>query len=413
MTWSSRVIAASVIVLMTVACPVVAVAAQLTLTWTDASTGELGFAVERSTGSGGSFAEVTRTGPGVTIYTDLMVATTTTYCYRVRAFNAAGYSAYSDEACGTPATSVGLAVVKTGGGAGTVTSAPAGINCGATCSASYASGASVTLTATAAADSTFTGWTGGGCSGTGTCTVTVVGAITVTAGFALRSALAPSTSALGVTPLSLTFTKIVGQPNPPAQTVTVTAPPGQVWTTHDSMAFADVTGLPFNGSDGVNGTGSATFQVMPSSGMTSLSTGTYTGFITVSTVGSANIVISVGVIVTAPSALPPPAPPPAPPPPSATSLSVTPRSLTFTEIGGATESARPDGDGDGGSRLVWITHDRIPFADVAGLPFNGSDGVTGSGPRTFQIMPSAGMTPLEPRVYPGVITISTGGAATS
>jgi len=63
-----------------------------------------------------------------------------------------------------------LAVSKPGNGLGTVTSVPAGIDCGSTCSASYAQGASVTLTATAGTDSTFTGWSGA-CSGTGTCTV--------------------------------------------------------------------------------------------------------------------------------------------------------------------------------------------------------------------------------------------------
>ena len=55
-------------------------------------------------------------------------------------------------------------------------SAPAGIICGATCSASYASGTAVTLTATPATGSTFAGWSGGGCTGTGTCTVTVTAA---------------------------------------------------------------------------------------------------------------------------------------------------------------------------------------------------------------------------------------------
>src|SRR5437870_9076175 len=65
-------------------------------------------------------------------------------------------------------------------GSGTVTSAPVGINCGVTCTASFASGTAVTLTATPAAGSTFTGWSGGGCSGTGMCVVTVSAATTVT-----------------------------------------------------------------------------------------------------------------------------------------------------------------------------------------------------------------------------------------
>jgi len=79
---------------------------------------------------------------------------------------------------GTP-----LTVSKAGAGSGTVTSSPAGISCGGTCSASFTNGSSVALTAATAAGSTFTGWSGGGCSGTGTCTVTMNAATTVTATF--------------------------------------------------------------------------------------------------------------------------------------------------------------------------------------------------------------------------------------
>ena len=57
-----------------------------------------------------------------------------------------------------------LTVSKAGSGEGTVTSVPAGVNCGADCRESYASGTSVTLTAVAAAGSQFAGWSG--CSST-------------------------------------------------------------------------------------------------------------------------------------------------------------------------------------------------------------------------------------------------------
>ncbi len=53
-----------------------------------------------------------------------------------------------------------LAVTKAGAGAGTVTSTPAGINCGADCSEAYTTGTAVTLTATPATGSTFAGWSG-------------------------------------------------------------------------------------------------------------------------------------------------------------------------------------------------------------------------------------------------------------
>jgi hypothetical protein len=75
-----------------------------------------------------------------------------------------------------------LTVTRTGSGSGTVTSSPAGINCGATCSASFPSGAVVALAATPAAGSTFAGWSGD-CSGAGACQVTMSAARAVTATF--------------------------------------------------------------------------------------------------------------------------------------------------------------------------------------------------------------------------------------
>src|SRR5262249_36505602 len=67
-----------------------------------------------------------------------------------------------------------------GTGQGTITSSPAGIDCGADCIESYAPGTAVTLTATTS--STFGGWSGA-CTGTGACQVTVDAAKSVTAAF--------------------------------------------------------------------------------------------------------------------------------------------------------------------------------------------------------------------------------------
>ena len=80
-----------------------------------------------------------------------------------------------------------LTVVKAGVGDGTVTSRPAGISCGDDCSETYSKVQKVKLTAKADASSIFTGWSGGGCSGTKTCTVTVDTAVTVTADFSLKT----------------------------------------------------------------------------------------------------------------------------------------------------------------------------------------------------------------------------------
>jgi phospholipase C len=77
---------------------------------------------------------------------------------------------------------VQVSVQAAGTGGGTISSSPAGINCGPTCSASFASGTAVTLTATPNASSTFAGWTGA-CSGTGTCSLTPTSNATAIATF--------------------------------------------------------------------------------------------------------------------------------------------------------------------------------------------------------------------------------------
>jgi len=80
----------------------------------------------------------------------------------------------SDVTTVTVATSASynLTVSSSGTGAGTISSTPAGITCGADCTESYVSGTSVSLAATPNAGSAFAGWSGA-CSGIGTCDVTM------------------------------------------------------------------------------------------------------------------------------------------------------------------------------------------------------------------------------------------------
>ncbi len=75
-----------------------------------------------------------------------------------------------------------LTVTKAGTQTGRVTSSPAGIYCGTVCSNLFDAASMVTLTA-AATTGAFTGWSGGGCSGTGSCVVTMSAAQSVTATF--------------------------------------------------------------------------------------------------------------------------------------------------------------------------------------------------------------------------------------
>lgn len=64
-----------------------------------------------------------------------------------------------------------LSVVLEGAGSGTVLSNPTGINCGASCAASFIPGTTVNLTASAASGSQFSGWSTS-CSGIASCTIT-------------------------------------------------------------------------------------------------------------------------------------------------------------------------------------------------------------------------------------------------
>jgi hypothetical protein len=78
--------------------------------------------------------------------------------------------------------------VKKKGGAGTVTSAPAGIKCGKTCTATFAGAASITLKAKAKAKkSSFARWKGvPGCKKKSKCTFTPTASTTVKAKFTKR-----------------------------------------------------------------------------------------------------------------------------------------------------------------------------------------------------------------------------------
>ena len=70
-----------------------------------------------------------------------------------------------------------------GSGSGAISANLAPLQCSSTCEEDVRSAAQVTLSATADPGSTFTGWSGGGCSGSDTCTVQMTQARSVSAGF--------------------------------------------------------------------------------------------------------------------------------------------------------------------------------------------------------------------------------------
>lgn len=104
------------------------------------------------------------------------------------------------------AQSYTLTVTVAGSGQGTVTSSPAGIKCGSDCTETYAQGKKVTLKAKADAGSYFTGWSGGGCSGTKNCSLVVNSDANVTAFF--ESKQGPNQPDISVSPDSLDFGEV-------------------------------------------------------------------------------------------------------------------------------------------------------------------------------------------------------------
>jgi alpha-tubulin suppressor-like RCC1 family protein/fibronectin type 3 domain-containing protein len=71
-------------------------ATSVEVAWTDGSTAESGFEVERST-AGGDYVQIATVGPNVVRYGDGDLAPETAYRYRVRAYNDSGRSDYSNE----------------------------------------------------------------------------------------------------------------------------------------------------------------------------------------------------------------------------------------------------------------------------------------------------------------------------
>ncbi len=71
-------------------------ASRIKLSWVDESANENGFIVERKT-IDGSFEQVAVLKENITKHWDIDLSSATTYVYRIRAYNTAGYSGYSNE----------------------------------------------------------------------------------------------------------------------------------------------------------------------------------------------------------------------------------------------------------------------------------------------------------------------------
>src|SRR5438034_1130912 len=170
-----------------------------------------------------------------------------------------------------------LTVSKPGAGAGTVSSTPAGIDCGPTCTASFVSGTVVTLTAAPAAGSVFTGWSGGACSGTGPCTLTLTAATAVTATFTPTFVLTVTTAGAGAgtvtsTPAGIDCGTACSASYTSGTVVTLTATP--------------VVGSVFTGWSGATCTGTGPCTVSLTVATTVTATFTPSFVLTVTTAGA-------------------------------------------------------------------------------------------------------------------------------
>lgn len=89
---------------------------QIDLSWTDNSTNEMGFRIERKTGSGDTYSELDTVAADTTSYSDTGLSNEATYYYRVHAYNLLGDSGYSNES--TVTTLIATSTSSGGGGGG-------------------------------------------------------------------------------------------------------------------------------------------------------------------------------------------------------------------------------------------------------------------------------------------------------
>ena len=103
---------------------------QINLSWTDNSSNETGFEIQRKITSGGTFSTLTTVAQNVTTYNNTSLTPATEYCYQVRATNLGGNSAYTSTVCAytnrTPVAQAGtLAVTEDVSASGTLTATDA------------------------------------------------------------------------------------------------------------------------------------------------------------------------------------------------------------------------------------------------------------------------------------------------
>ena len=187
-------------------------------------------------------------------------------------------------------------------------------------------------------------------------TLTAPGATSVTVPVALTIAAAPVPPAIGVSPLSLSFTAQQGGANPATQALAISNTGGGTltWTASDDAAWLSVS--PASGT----GNGPATVTAI----LGTLATGTHTGTITLSATGASSVSIPVSLTVTA-----------APVPPA---IGASPTSLTFAATQGGANPANQTLtiSNTGGGTLNWSVSDSAAWLTASPTSGAGNGSVT-------------------------------------
>src|SRR6266568_4864874 len=246
---------------------------QINLSWQDNSSNESGFNIERAPTSSGAWTQIGSVGAGATTYANTGLSASTTYYYRVYAYNSKGNSGYS-------------AVV----GATTQAAAPA---CTYACSplnASYSSsGGSASVTVTAGTSCNWTASSGspwititGGTSGSGNGTVnysvaantsssSLTGTMTIAGQTFTVTQAGASACAYSCSPLNASYASSTA-----SGSVNVTAGAGCAWSATANDAWITITSAASSGSGAVGYSVAANTSTTSRTGTMTIAGGLFT-----------------------------------------------------------------------------------------------------------------------------------------
>jgi len=163
-----------------------------------------------------------------------------------------------------------VSIERTGGGSGTVTSTPLGINCGSDCSEPFSPNTLLTLTAAPFVGSNFAGWAGDGCNTNPTnttCTFNVSSTRTITAVFTMGSNNYPLT----VTKINATLGQVIST-SPIGIDCGSTCSVNFVPNTSVTLLALPAAGASFAGWSGGDCTGTSTCAVVMTAPKTIIAT---------------------------------------------------------------------------------------------------------------------------------------------